>query len=250
MAVRDLSSSSVTLRRVLQLLETLNTSNNGSVVYQHIEQCFQSIDSGQRESETQYIELLELLFDNLTHSLSSDSPLRTHSHILRASLIPPLLPHELHHLKTKTQQLTTQLRQQKHDTLHNAFEPLLSATPNQTSNTAELTQAPPAVADKQTSGRTKVSNNKRTPTAIHTPTNDSLRETRSNIQGIKGKLDEQINQAIHYNSELARLIKESMEAIRLLDTKQDIDTMRVTLLQRHIKLLKEHQDLSAKFSTI
>ncbi len=248
--MREISSSSVTLRRVLRLLETLNASSNGSVVYQHIEHCFQNIDSTQRESEAQYIELLELLFDTLTQSLSSDSPLRTRSDILRTSLIPPLLPHELQHLKAGTKQLTAQLRQQGHDTLHNAFEPLLTTQPNHGSNTTEFTQTPSAPPRKQSPEHAKTPGKKSTPTASTPLFNDSLRETRNNIQGIKGKLDEQITQAIRYNRELAQLIKESMEAIRLLDTKQDIDEMRVTLLQRHIKLLKEHQDLTTKFSTI
>ncbi len=243
--------SSVALRRVLRLLENLNTTISGSTIYQHIERSFHDLESTQLETEHQYIELLGLLLDALTRSIDKNSPLQTQAHILRANLIAPMQPHELQQLKVETKQLISQLLHQNtsHDPLEQVLEQLVSRStahdyqpqtgapaPSQTSADSDFAEAERFLktATTKASGAFKV----------------PLEETRSNIQGIKSKLDEQITRAVKYNNELAHLIKESMEAIRRVDGKQDIDAMRITHLQRHIKLFKAHQDLTTKFSTI
>ncbi|MDZ4263976.1 MAG: diguanylate cyclase [Pseudomonadota bacterium] len=235
MAIHSYSSSSATLRRVLRLLETLGSTSSGSTIYHHIERCFLELESTQLESETQYIELLELLLDALTHSLGQDSPLYTSGHILRTTLVPPLLPHELRRLKTDTKQLIAQLHQQ------DGFEP---SSPNHS-----VIPRSGQTAATVTSGYDLERQNRNSTTAPG-HFDQSLQETRSNLQSIKGKLDRQIEQAVAYNNELAHLIKASMEAIRVVDAKQDVDEMRITHLQHYIKLFKEHQDLTTKFSTI
>ncbi len=235
MAIHSFSSSSATLRRVLRLLETLGSTSSGSTIYHHIERCFLELESTQLESETQYIELLELLLDALTHSLGQDSPLYTSGHILRTTLIPPLLPHELRRLKTDAKQLIAQLQQQ------DSFEP---SSPNH----SVIPRSGQTAATVTTGYDLERQNRNSTTAPGHF--DQSLQETRSNLQSIKGKLDRQIEQAVAYNNELAHLIKASMEAIRVVDAKQDVDEMRITHLQHYIKLFKEHQDLTTKFSTI
>ncbi len=235
MATHSFSSSSATLRRVLRLLETLGSTSSGSTIYHHIERCFLELESTQLESETQYIELLELLLDALTQSLGQDSPLYTSGHILRTTLIPPLLPHELRRLKTDAKQLIAQLQQQdgfEPSSLHHSLIPRSGQT-----------------AATVTTGYDLERQNRNSTTAPG-HFDQSLQETRSNLQSIKGKLDRQIEQAVAYNNELAHLIKASMEAIRVVDAKQDVDEMRITHLQHYIKLFKQHQDLTTKFSTI
>ena len=235
MATHSFSSSSATLRRVLRLLETLGSTSRGSTIYHHIERCFLELESTQLESETQYIELLELLLDALTQSLGQDSPLYTSGHILRTTLIPPLLPHELRRLKTDAKQLIAQLQQQdgfEPSSLHHSLIPRSGQT-----------------AATVTTGYDLERQNRNSTTAPG-HFDQSLQETRSNLQSIKGKLDRQIEQAVAYNNELAHLIKASMEAIRVVDAKQDVDEMRITHLQHYIKLFKQHQDLTTKFSTI
>lgn len=235
MATHSFSSSSATLRRVLRLLETLGSTSSGSTIYHHIERCFFELESTQLESETQYIELLELLLDALTQSLGQDSPLYTSGHILRTTLIPPLLPHELRRLKTDAKQLIAQLQQQdgfEPSSLHHSLIPRSGQT-----------------AATVTTGYNLERQNRNSTTAPG-QFDQSLQKTRSNLQSIKGKLDRQIEQAVAYNNELAHLIKASMEAIRVVDAKQDVDEMRITHLQHYIKLFKQHQDLTTKFSTI
>ena len=242
----DQSHSSVALRRVLRLLENLNATNNGSTIYQHIERSFHTLESVQLETERHYIELLELLFDALIQPLGKSSPLQTHAHILRTSLVPPMQPHELQRLHQETRRLITQLPHQRNsgDTLEHAFDPLLSPshnrphkTPSRTAADCDLEEAIQSLKDDETMP----------PPA---PFNHPLQETRSNILNIKDKLGEQINRATEYNTELAQLIKESMEAIRLVDSKQNIDEMRIAHLRRYIRLFKEHQNLTIKFSAI
>ncbi len=235
MATHSFSSSSATLRRVLRLLETLGSTSSGSTIYHHIERCFFELESTQLESETQYIELLELLLDALTQSLGQDSPLYTSGHILRTTLIPPLLPHELRRLKTDAKQLIAQLQQQ------DGFEP---SSPHHS-----LIPRSGQTAATVTTGYNLERQNRNSTTAPG-QFDQSLQKTRSNLQSIKGKLDRQIEQAVAYNNELAHLIKASMEAIRVVDAKQDVDEMRITHLQHYIKLFKQHQDLTTKFSTI
>jgi diguanylate cyclase (GGDEF)-like protein len=230
----------------LRLLEILNSTNSGSTIYQHIERSFHNLESTRLESEHHYIELLELLFDALTRQLGNDSPLQTHAHILRTSLISPMLPHELQQLKADTRQLLSQLlNNYNSDTLEQAFDPLLSPSHNRSQ------PAPMATQPSLHGGADHDFAAAYTPDAqTNTPLNPPFRESRANIQNIKAKLDEQINRAVEYNSELAGLIKDSMEVVRLADSTQDIDEIRITHLQRYIKLFKDHQNLTTKFSTI
>lgn len=235
-------------------METLGSTSSGTTIYQHVERCFHDVESTQLESETQYIELLELLFDALIHTLGKDSPLHTHGHILRTTLIAPLLPHELRRLKIDTKQLITQLQLQKSNTAEDTFEPLLPSSPNRNAASQGGNRPIATVTTgynfEKLPEHLKVTQKNRSTTTAPSHFDQSLQETRNNLQSIKGKLDEQIKQAVTYNNELAHLIKASMEAIRLVDAKQDIDEMRITHLRHYIKLFKEHQDLTTKFSTI
>lgn len=251
----DSPPPSVALRRVLRLLETLNATNSGSTIYQHIERSFHNLESTQLETERHYIELLELLFDALTRQLGNDSPLQPRLQILRTSLIPPMQPHELQQLKLDSKQLITQLLHQRNSSeiLEQAFDPLLSPSHNHPSQPHDSAQTPESAAGhafEEGMEYLKMAGAEAGATKPSAHFNHSFQETRANIQGIKVSLDEQINQAVAYNAELAHLIKESMEAIRLVDAKQDIDAMRITHLRRYIKLFKEHQNLTTKFSTI
>ena len=238
--------SSVALRRVLRLLENLNTTINGSTIYQHIERSFHDLESTQLETERHYIELVELLLNALTQLSGNESPLQTHAHILHANLIPPMQPRELQQLKLETQHLVSQLLHQRtgNDGIAPTFESLLKEFTAHTPTASRVTEA--YKPDETNTSPREGNVEEWLPPASHQP----LHETRANIQNIKSKLDEQITQAVEYNSQLAQLIKESMEAIRLVDGKENVDAMRVAHLRRYIKLFKEHQDLTTKFSTI
>jgi diguanylate cyclase (GGDEF)-like protein len=242
----DQSHSSVALRRVLRLLENLNATNSGSTIYQHIERSFHDLESVQLKTEHHYIELLELLFDALIQPLGKDSPLQTHAHILRTSLVPPMQPNELQQLQLDTKKLIAQLLHQRnnHDTLEHAFDPLLSPSHNRNHQASSH-----AVTEHDLEEAVQYLNNDGAMSPIPS-SNHPFQETRANILNIKAKLGEQINLASEYNTELAQLIKESMEAIRLVDGKQSIDEMRIDHLRRYIRLFKEHQNLTTKFSDI
>lgn len=237
--------SSAALQRVLKLLESLNSSNSGSTLYRHIERSFQDLESAQFECERQYIDLLELLLEALSRQLGSDSPLQTNLKILRASLTPAMHSRERQQLRDEMQRLIASLppprelgpMEQSIDTLlaHSA-----SAAPQPQSGLhATPVREEPAAAPATPRRGAEVLQE-----------SPPLQQTRTALQGIKARLDEQLGEAERHSSEFSRLIKDSMEAIRLVDGKQDIDAMRLAHLRRYISLFKEHQELTTRFSLI
>lgn len=233
------------MRRVLRLLETLNSTNSGSTIYQHIELSLQEMEAARLENEALYVDLLELLLDALTGHVGTESPLQTQIHILRASLMAPMQSHELLQIKEQSRRLLSQiLYQQDTSAMARAFDPLLSPSSQPPREKAPaspwLNREIASIAPfPQKAG-----------VAQSIAADQPFQESRSNIQRIKARLNEQINLATEHNNTLARLIMESMESLQQIDSKQGLDRARSTQLRRYNQLIKEHQDLTTKFSAI
>ncbi len=206
--------------QVLRLLEELNHSSRGSAIYQHIAEIFCHLESHHLETESQYIEIIEHLCQALSETIDETSPLQTELHILKSSLVPAMPSFELAHLNSKTLTLRQKL---------------------QNAPSTDMQQEPPENSIPQSDSPVP---NK------HPVFNHHLNETRNNIQRIKNKLNDQIDAAAGHNNNLAKLLKDSMEAVRLMDSKEHIDSLRLTYMRRYIQLFKEHQDLSARFDDI
>lgn len=238
------------MRRLLRLLETLNTTHSGSTIYQHIERSFHDLESARLENECHYIELLELLFDALTRQVGRDSPLQPHIHILRTSLIAPMQPHELQQLKEESRRLITQLLHPRTGSspLEQAFDPLLSLTSRPQGRSAPASPWLNTGERNETSTPREISAKPADPPPQPAPPLSP--ESGANIQGIKEMLDEQVSRALEYTKALAQLIRESMETAQQMDGAEDPGAMRATHLRRYNQLIREHQDLTTRFSAI
>lgn len=230
-------------RQVLRLLEDIKKSHRGEAVYQHISNTFDQLESNQLETESHYIELLDLMFCALTENIDNESSLHTDIHILKSTLVPAMPSDELTHLKIKARDLIHRLPQVAPHQGHQENETVVAtAMPaiQEASHPEEINNLP----------QTEQSGSNQKARAQFPAFNYHLNETRNNIQRIKNKLHNQLDSATESSNELARLLKDSMEAVRLIDSKEQIDKMRLNYMRRYIQLFKEHQDLSTRFEDI
>lgn len=228
-------SRSVAFNQILRLLDELNSSSRGSAIFQHIAETFDHLDANHFESESQYTEVLELLFGALAEYVDKDSSLQTDIYILTSAFVPPLPSDELARLKLKTKTLIQQL----------AAIDIQEKTPSNhpMENTQAEHQKPQPepfieeAAPKQTQQERPAFN-------LH------LSETSNNVQHVKNKLNDQLDAATRRNNELAKLLKESMEAVRQIDSQENANEIRLSYMRRYVQLFKEHQDLATHFDDI
>ncbi|MFC1750998.1 GGDEF domain-containing protein [Pseudomonadota bacterium] len=231
---------SVPYSQILRLLEELNSSKRGQAVFRHISETFDHLETSRLETESQYIEVLDLLFSTLAANIDNDSPLQTEIHILKSTLVPSMPSYELTHLKVKTRNLAQHIN--PIDVQPSSGEAVQTAT--HAGKVLTPTQDEHPVPNQTESTKHK------TARAQYPAFNYHLNETRNSIQRIKNKLHDQLDSATGHNKDLARLLKESMEAVRLIDSKEHIDKMRLNYMRRYIQLFKEHQDLATRFDDI
>ncbi len=230
-------SRSMAFNQILRLLEDLNDSSRGKAIYQHIAETFDHIDACRFENEGQYIEVLELLFELLSEHIDEDSPLQTEIYILKSAFVAPLPSDELARLKLKTQALMqrlTQLDIQQKPSLNQPgtrqdASPTLEPEPENTSAN------PPPQKPAQEEQTAPVSLSER---------------TAQGLPPVKEALEQQVDAATQCNNELAKLLRESMEAVRQIESKEHANEIRLDFMRRYVHLFKEHQKLSTRFDDI
>jgi diguanylate cyclase (GGDEF)-like protein len=91
------------LRKLLSLLERLNTDNTGKLVKTQAAQIVKETEQANQDTQQAYARLLGQLLEGLTQSQAPDSPSKISADLIQLRLQPPLSPYEYESLKADIQ---------------------------------------------------------------------------------------------------------------------------------------------------
>ena len=229
--------------KVLRLLESLQQTETGTIIHQHVTHILTDGDALHGDTEQAYINFLGVTLRAYERQLPPHSPLRTHIKLIQLRLTPPLSAAEISGLRRY-------IERQSHDfiqtvagnntILEDALAPLL-----------EIFGAP-ILANPENNA---FANTHQEPAAPHVEHRvdlayrQHLDEKRKNMQSIQEMLDEEIIQAIRQSEEFRMHLEIELSRLYRAEKMKNLDAVRLALVKATQGLLEANRALSTQLES-
>jgi diguanylate cyclase (GGDEF)-like protein len=265
---------SVAARRVLLLLDELNASRAGAIVYQQVERILKESDQDHAEREHVFRFWLSNLLDAYAQHLKQDTPLYVQTRLIQKQLKTPLALSELKSLRRYIDMYTMHSeRLQSYDEkiLQKAIQPLLAYYGGD-GPLPEEPQAPQArqrVNDHETELQTEASMEdyelesqpeEEQPEELLAPNDQDMEQKiastyrrylntqQQNAAKVQQMLAQRIQETIEENRQFGSMLDSVSNGLQEAENMQDIQVLRKCLLEDVSSLSQTHHALIDRLS--
>ncbi|MFQ5487991.1 MAG: diguanylate cyclase [Gammaproteobacteria bacterium] len=243
--------------KALHLLQALKSTQTGAAIYEHVQDILEDFESGAQQTQQAYLELIQLLLEELAKQLPADSPRLIHLKLIKMRLALPLSISEIHAIGDQVRNLSRKLSeeialpaeslkealQEESQAAPEPFPGMESAAPpavETAASTSEETGVPAASAPAEVS-----QGDQRTEPGRGT----QLEDKRKRIRKIQETLASHLADVIKQNEKFGILLEVEHESLRQTDNIDEIGTLKETLIKEVTKLMEGHQSLTRKLES-
>lgn len=235
------------LQKVMGLLNDLNASPQGAVLFEQVSYMLQRFEASHSETEQTLCSVIGLLLDSLSTHLLNDSALLTRVRILKRQFVPPFSSHEMHDLRRTIEHLadhTTQQVSVKPAAVKLALKPLLSAyglaewgardVVNGRRNTDNIHYFQPAGTETReaaVSGAGETNN-----------MNKGMNEIVNSL-----KAHDKINEGLLKSREFGKFLEFELATLKAIDDMDEFDQKKNAVLGELENLLRDHKQITQYF---
>ncbi len=261
---------------LMQLLESLNETDTGAVIYAHIKAFLNKNETHNMELQQSYIDLLNTLLRALAAQLPPESPLRVQLHLISLHLTPPLSKAELETLRNCLVLYEEQLNEKTFDLqpLHDAIASINTELarahqyskrhPSSETEKQETPTMPSAHADSPPPQKQAIPSEKKTYIAnerrhverrrfqrslqgeinVGNFYRRHLNEKKDSLQKLQSAFSHQVSETIRQHEDFGVLLSAELTALKRTQNIHELDMLRNTLIEQITKLQTRHISLT------
>ncbi|HHQ42678.1 MAG TPA: GGDEF domain-containing protein [Chromatiales bacterium] len=243
-------------RKALRLLEALQRTPAGAVIYRQVERLLEDADVERLRVERTYAALLHLLLEAFLRHLEPGSPMHVQVRLVQRRLQPPLSVAELDHLRQYVEQYARELAGRREaldlEAFREALAPLLedygvrggqaARAPEAAGPAGGAAEAPPAGGGAESAGATPAA--AAAPAAVP----DSARQAEEvrKLRKLQETLALQVQETILENQEFGVLLEVVLSELRQSGGPEDFERLRASAVREIEKMLRAHHALARK----
>jgi diguanylate cyclase len=236
---------------VMSLLDALQTTPRGKVVYQQVEHALRDLTVSQNKIAYGYAHILNIVLETFRKHLPADSLLYLELKMVQRRLMPPISLNELailHGYIKNVTQLTKDVIEPDEALIKEALVPLMGQAEQAVLDMASPQDISPQErpAGMQVSAsETNISNDMTPSVEMHVNSvfQQRLSKHYKEIQGLQNSLSEKINTTIEQYQNFGRLLENTLYHLEKADDQVSLDEIRTGLISKIKKLISEQIDL-------
>ncbi len=240
--------------KTLHLLQALKSTQTGAAIYEHVQNVLEDFETGAQQTQQAYLDLIQLLLEELAKQLPADSPLLIHLKLIKMRLALPLSLSEIHAIGEQVRSLSRKLSEEialPPDSLKKALleetatvpQPPAGApsAPAQEAQETETATPPGEEAEERAAPET--------PPEVELSGGQRLEDKRKRIRKIQETLATHLADVIKQNEKFGILLEVEHESLRQTDNIDEISTLKETLIREVTKLMEGHHELTRKLES-
>jgi diguanylate cyclase len=262
---------SATARRILLLLDELNTSPAGAIVYQQVERILKESEQDHAEREHVFRFWLSNFLDAYVQHLEPDTPLYVQTRLIQKQLKTPLALSELKSLRRYIDMYTLhskRLQSYDEQVLQKAIQPLLAyyageralpeeqPAPKAREPMEEYVQAGQSMEDYEAESHAAEEQHEEIVTPDEQDVEEKLASTyrrylntqQQNAEKVQQMLAQRIQDTIEENRQFGSMLDSVSNGLKEAEGMQDIQVLRKCLLEDVSSLSKTHHALIDRLS--
>lgn len=230
-------------KKVLELLEALNHSDSGKIIYQQVEQILRGSDHAQDKLVRGSLAVAQVLINAYRKSLPKNSLLYLELKLVQKRLYPPISLSELavlHRYLRNATKLISEVTSYDENIFAQALSPLLIKEYNENQNI-------PLYEEENDSGSDATTRKEEQPSSLHIEQNidsiyrSKLSQHNKEILDIQSNLGKKVSASMQQQEMFSKKLQSALEQLEYPENHQNIDHLRYNLI-RDINSILEEQD--------
>lgn len=239
--------------RLLQLIEPLQHTQAGAVLYQHVTALAEQTDSDQMALQRTCSQALSELLTVVADALPGDAELQAHIRIIQSQLQRPLTLSDLQTMRRIIGAISGGIQPTERQAT--APSPSAASGPDETSQPFSLREIHPqqspagqtehAQADAS-ARRGNITHHDSAEQRVDSTYRRHLDDKRERILKIQKTLSRHVSEVIKQNEEFGVLLEVEYDALRQTDNIKELQLLKQSLLHEVEKLLKGNHNIASK----
>ena len=233
-------------KKALELLQALNNSSSGRIIYQQVEHILRSSDYNQDKMIRGSLAVAQVLISAYRKSLPENSLLYLELKLIQKRLYPPIALSELavlHRYLRNATKLISEVTTFDDDIFNQALSPLLSK---------ELINDPvmPIASDHPSTGKEKNTAKEDFKTSMHIEQNidsiyrNKLSQHNNEILEIQSHLGNKVDATMRQQETFSEKLKSVLDQLEYPDKKANAEHLRYNLMREITNILEEQSSLT------
>jgi len=233
-------------KKVLELLEALNNSSSGRIIYQQVEHILRGSDYAQDKIIRGSLAVAQVLISAYRKSLPKNSLLYLELKLIQKRLYPPITLSELavlHRYLRNATKLISEVTTFDDDIFNQALSPLLSK---------DLLNDPvmPISNDEPSTSKEQNTSIEDTKTSMHIEQNidsiyrNKLSQHNKEILEIQSNLGNKVDATMHQQETFSEKLKSFLDQLEYPDKQENTEHLRYDLMREITNILEEQSSLT------